>query len=179
MRVSKWRKTFAFATAFAILGALFHSFGHGTASIPGLLLILFVSAVLAIPAARLTVSRRSLPVVFGALFGGQLLLHVIMAGVGHGDSGASVAGNSVIPGLHMTTMHAGAAVISAGIIYFADSIAVAWSRFLASVIGVRVPVSAPVATRVVTEFAEPQRRLFDYVNGNVFSRGPPLASVIH
>lgn len=175
--MSRWHRTFAFAIAFAILGALFHSFGHGTASIPGLLLILFVSTILAVPAAHLTISVRSLPVLFGALLGGQLVLHVILAGVGHGESAVSMAGNSVVPGVHMTAMHAVAAVISTAVLSFADSLSAAWTRFLASVIGARVPVIEPIAAGNVIGFAEPVHRLLDSVNGHVFSRGPPLASV--
>jgi hypothetical protein len=177
--VSRWRKTFAFAIAFAILGAIFHSVGHGSASTTGLVLIGFVSAILAVPAAQLTFSARSIPVLFGALFGAQLVLHVVLAGVGHGEAGTAMAGNSVIPGLHMTAMHAIAALISTAILYFADSLSAAWSRFFASVIGARVYPIEPVASGKVIGFAEPVHRLRNCVNDSVYSRGPPLASVTH
>lgn len=177
--MSKWRKTLAFATVFAILGALFHSLAHGSVSISGLVVIACLSGVLAIPAAQLKISARSLPALIVALFGGQLMIHVLLAVVGHGNSMNAVTDGQLIPGLFMTLMHAIAAIIAAGALYFAEGISTAWARFLASVVGVAVSPIQPVSDRSTSIFAEPCCPVLNVLQRNVLSRGPPLASLAH
>ncbi len=170
--VTTRRKTWAFAAVFALLGTLFHVLAHGAVAPWGLGILGVLSVALAVPAARITITPRSLPVVFLALFAGQLVLHVVLAGVGHGGSTTT----SVVPTGHMASSHALAALLAAGVLYFADTLAAAWSRFLASVIGSNHLAPTPIPARAGAVFAETVLVSYQCDSGHVWSRGPPLAS---
>lgn len=163
-----------FASAFTFLGLAFHSAAAGSVSLGGLLSVGLISLILAVPSSRIKITVKGLPLLIGALFAGQLLMHMMLSLTSHGSP---VGTHSLIPSMQMTTMHVLAALISGAIVFYAGTIAQAWSRFLASIIGVDL-VLVHVERDSVTGPMSPVHRSFSFFNSNeMFTRGPPAFSV--
>ena len=170
-------KVLALASTFAILGVTFHSAASGSVNPGGLLCIGVFALILAVPSARIKFKPRGAPLLFAALFGGQLLMHILMTVTSHAGQGSDISTHSILPNVTMTLAHMLAALISTGIVFYAGTLAQAWSRFLASLIGVDLVV-APIASDSVIGSSRPITRSFSFINSSeMVTRGPPTSPV--
>ena len=170
-------KVLGFASAFTILGVTFHSAASGSVNLGGLLSMGVFALILAVPSSRIRINSRSVPVLFAALFAGQLLMHVLMTVTSHAGQGRDISTHSLLPNASMTLAHMLAALISTGIVFYAGTLAQAWSRFLASLVGVDFVV-APLASESVIGNARPVTSSFSFINSSeMITRGPPLSPV--
>lgn len=162
------------ASAFTFLGLAFHSAAEGSVSLGGAFSVGVIAAIAAVPSSRIKIAAKGLPLLIGALFVGQLLMHMMLSLTSHGSQ---VGTHSLIPSMQMTAMHVLAALISGAVVFYAGTIAQAWSRFLASIIGVGL-VLVHVERDSVTCPISPVHRSFSFFNSNeMFTRGPPVSSV--
>lgn len=167
-------KVLGFTSAFTVLGLAFHGAAEGSVSWGGLFSVGLIALIVAVPSSRIKITIKGLPLLFGALFAGQLLMHMLLSLTTHG---AQPGTHSLIPTMHMTAMHLLAALISGAIVFYAGTIAQAWSRFLSSIIGVDFVVVA-VDRDVVTAPTGLVTRSITFFNSDeMFTRGPPASSV--
>ena len=170
-------RSLSFAFVFLLLGLVFHTLADGSISAVGSILVAGLAVAFALPAARLKMIPRRLPAIFGAVFAAQLLMHVILSVAPHAGGHTS---HSLVPGALMTAAHGVAALVATAALYFADSLAAAWARFTASVLGERkisLPYQNILETDVQYEFVNPIH--FRLLSGKMFSRGPPLSTCIY
>ena len=170
-------KLLGLASAFTILGVTFHSAASGSVNLGGLLSMGVFALILAVPCSRIRINSRNVPLLFMALFAGQLLMHVLMTVTSHAGQGRDISTHSILPNASMTAAHMLAALISTGIVFYAGTLAQAWSRFLGSLIGVDLVV-APIASDSVIGSSRPITRSFSFINSSkMITRGPPTSPV--
>ena len=170
-------RSVAFAFVFLTLGLIFHTLADGSISALGIILVAVLAVAFALPAARLKMVPRRLPAVFGAVFGAQLVLHVILSVTPHAGGHMS---HSLVPSALMSAAHGMAALVATVVLYFADSLAAAWSRFTASFVGERrvsLPYLNILETDVQYEHVNPIH--FRLLSGKILSRGPPLSTCVY
>lgn len=174
--MSQGGKMLGFASAFTVLGLAFHAAAEGSVGWGGLLSVGLIACIAAVPSAQIKITTRGLPALVGALFAGQLLMHMMLALTSHGSRFADST-HMLIPSISMIAMHMLAAFLSAGIVFYAGTIAQAWSRFLSSLIGAEF-VLAHVDREQVNSSTGLVNVFHSFFNSNeMFTRGPPASSV--